>query len=96
MWIVPRVSLSIIHNTTKLEICSLTDLVVLHLTSLNRCTAERALNGGVDLLDVVLQLCPGDGLVTLDTEGDVPGAVEGVHHVTLLGDVPPATMATDN
>ena len=77
-------------------IMSCTDLMGLHLTSLNQFTTERTLNGGVDLLDMVLQLCPRNGLITVDTEGDIPGAVESVHHVTLLGNVSPATIATGN
>ena len=81
-WLVKRrtPTKTVLDTGNEKVIMSCTDLMGLHLTSLNQFTTQRTLNGGVDLLDVVLQLCPRDGLVTVSTEGDIPGAVESVHH----------------
>ena len=67
-------------------------LVLLHLASLHQFATERAGNVSMELLVVLVQLRPGDGLVALGAQGDVPGTVEAVHHVALPGDVSPARI----
>ena len=64
--------------------------MVLHLAGLDLFATERALHVGVELPVVLLQLGPGDWLVALGAQGDVPGTVEAVHHVALPRDVSPA------
>ena len=70
----------------------LTDLMSLHLTSLYRLVTQFTLGPGVELCHVILQLCPGDRLVTVRTERDVTRTVESVHHVALAGDVTTARI----
>ena len=64
--------------------------MILHLASLDLFATERAGNVSVEFLVVLLQLCPGYGLVTSGAEGDVPSTVKTVHHVALSRDVSPA------
>ena len=65
-------------------------LVLLHLASLHQFATERAGNVSMELLVVLVQLRPGDGLVALGAQGDVPGTVQGVHPVVGSRDIAPA------
>ena len=64
--------------------------MLLQLASLHWFGTERTVNVGVELSVVLLQLCPGYGLVTPRAQGDVAGTVEAVHHVALSRDISPA------